>query len=74
MPMKRSSESLTGDRGFLIQSLTKTLCSSPEEAHTDCKGQTHFHQEDDTGIKSGRSAAPGVWMVNSCITLYLFDI
>ncbi|XP_051265713.1 DNA-binding protein RFX6 [Dicentrarchus labrax] len=50
MPMKRSSESSTRDGVFLIHSLTKTLCSSPEE--TDFNKQTHFHQEDDSGIKS----------------------
>ncbi|KAE8286564.1 DNA-binding protein RFX6 Regulatory factor X 6 [Larimichthys crocea] len=50
MPMKRSSESSAGDGVFLIHSLTKTLCSSPEE--TDFDKQTHFHQEDDSGIKS----------------------
>ncbi|XP_033505102.1 DNA-binding protein RFX6 [Epinephelus lanceolatus] len=52
MPMKRSSESSARDGVFLIHSLTKTLCSSPEETRTDFKGQTHFHQEDDSGIKS----------------------
>ncbi|KAM9339021.1 DNA-binding protein RFX6 [Symphorus nematophorus] len=50
MPMKRSSESSARDGVFLIHSLTKTLCSSPEE--TDFNKQTHFHQEDDSGIKS----------------------
>ncbi|XP_027140452.1 DNA-binding protein RFX6 isoform X2 [Larimichthys crocea] len=50
MPMKRSSESSARDGVFLIHSLTKTLCSSPEE--TDFDKQTHFHQEDDSGIKS----------------------
>ncbi|XP_035534912.1 DNA-binding protein RFX6 [Morone saxatilis] len=50
MPMKRSSESSTRDGVFLIHSLTKTLCSSPGE--TDFNKQTHFHQEDDSGIKS----------------------
>lgn len=58
MPMKRNSESST--REFLIHSLTKTLCSSPEETHTDFNGRTHFHQEDDSGIKSGKEAAAGV--------------
>lgn len=53
MPMKRSSEGSARDGVFLIHSLTKTLCSSPEETHTDFNGQTHFHQEDDSGIKSG---------------------
>ncbi|KAG8011508.1 DNA-binding protein RFX6 [Nibea albiflora] len=48
--MKRSSESSARDGVFLIHSLTKTLCSSPEE--TDFNKQTHFHQEDDSGIKS----------------------
>ncbi|XP_067427672.1 DNA-binding protein RFX6-like [Thunnus thynnus] len=52
MPMKRSSESSARDGVFLIHSLTKTLCSSPEETRTDFNGQTHFHQEDDSGIKS----------------------
>ncbi|XP_076613224.1 DNA-binding protein RFX6 [Chaetodon auriga] len=50
MPMKRSSESSARDGVFLIHSLTKTLCSSPED--TDFNKQTHFHQEDDSGIKS----------------------
>lgn len=54
MPMKRSSESSGRDGVFLIHSLTKTLCSSPEEIHTDFNGQTHFHQEDDSGLKSGK--------------------
>ncbi|XP_054474931.1 DNA-binding protein RFX6 [Anoplopoma fimbria] len=52
MPMKRSSESSARDGVFLIHSLTKTLCSSPEEIRTDFNGRTHFHQEDDSGIKS----------------------
>ncbi|XP_045916336.1 DNA-binding protein RFX6 [Micropterus dolomieu] len=52
MPMKRSSEGSARDGVFLIHSLTKTLCSSPEETRTDFNGQTHFHQEDDSGIKS----------------------
>ncbi|KAF3850206.1 hypothetical protein F7725_019925 [Dissostichus mawsoni] len=52
MPMKRSSESSDRDGVFLIHSLTKTLCSSPEETHTDFHGQTLFHQEEDSGIKS----------------------
>lgn len=56
MPMKRSSESSGRDGVFLIHSLTKTLCSSPEEIHTDFNGQTHFHQEDDSGVKSGNGA------------------
>ncbi|KAL6096166.1 rfx6 [Pungitius sinensis] len=50
MPMKRSSESSARDGVFLIHSLTKTLCSSPEE--TLYMGRTHFHQEEDSGIKS----------------------
>ncbi|KAM9840651.1 DNA-binding protein RFX6 [Aulostomus maculatus] len=50
MPMKRSSS--TGDSVFLIHSLTKTLCSSPEEINTEFNGQTQFHQEEDSGIKS----------------------
>lgn len=56
MPMKRSSESSGRDDVFLIHSLTKTLCNSPEEIHTDFNGQTHFHQEDDSGLKSGKGA------------------
>ncbi|XP_044024909.1 DNA-binding protein RFX6 isoform X1 [Siniperca chuatsi] len=52
MPMKRSSESSATDGVFLIHSLTKTLGSSPEKTCTDFNGQTHFHQEDDSGIKS----------------------
>ncbi|XP_039980938.1 DNA-binding protein RFX6 [Xiphias gladius] len=52
MPMKRSSESSGRDGVFLIHSLTKTLCSSPEETHTDFNGRTHLAQEDDSGIKS----------------------
>ncbi|XP_074472221.1 DNA-binding protein RFX6 [Sebastes fasciatus] len=52
MPMKRSSESSAGDGVFLIHSLTKTLCSSPEDTHRDFKGQILFQQEDDSGIKS----------------------
>ncbi|KAI3364469.1 hypothetical protein L3Q82_011260 [Scortum barcoo] len=55
MPMKRSSESSARDGVFLIHSLTKTLCSSPEETRADFNKQTHFHQEDDSGIKSGPS-------------------
>lgn len=54
MPMKRSSESAARDGVFLIHSLTKTLCSSPEES--DLKKQAPFHQEDDSGIKSGNEA------------------
>ncbi|XP_036942304.1 DNA-binding protein RFX6 [Acanthopagrus latus] len=50
MPMKRSCDSSAGDGVLLIHSLTKTLCSSPEE--TDFNKQTDFHQEDDSGIKS----------------------
>ncbi|XP_035801987.2 DNA-binding protein RFX6 [Amphiprion ocellaris] len=52
MPMKRSSSSSVRDGVFLIHSFTKTVCSSPEETHTDFNGQTHVHQEDDSGIKS----------------------
>ncbi|XP_019964727.2 DNA-binding protein RFX6 [Paralichthys olivaceus] len=52
MPMKRSSESSGRDGAFLIHSLTKTLCSSPDGKHTDFDGQTLFPQEDDSGIKS----------------------
>lgn len=51
MPMKRTSDSSARDGLFLLQPLTKTLCSSPEE--TDFIEQTHSHQEDDSGIKSG---------------------
>lgn len=51
MPLKRSSESSAQDELFLIHSLTKSLCSSPEE--TDLKKQSLLHQEDDSGIKSG---------------------
>lgn len=54
--MKRSSESSARDGVFLIHSLTKTLCSSPEETRTDFNKQIHFHQEDDSGIKSGNEA------------------
>lgn len=64
MPMKRSIESSGGDGVFLIHSLTKTLCSSPEEIHTDFNGQTHFHQEDDSGVKSGNAATT---LSKSCI-------
>ncbi|XP_075315514.1 DNA-binding protein RFX6 [Odontesthes bonariensis] len=52
MPMKRSSESSARDDVFLIQSFSKTLCSSSEKTHSDFNGQTPFHQEDDSGIKS----------------------
>ncbi|XP_028253550.1 DNA-binding protein RFX6 [Parambassis ranga] len=52
MPMKRSSDSSARDGVFLLHSFTKTLCSSPEETHTDFNGRTHCHQEDDSGIKS----------------------
>ncbi|XP_038128730.1 DNA-binding protein RFX6 [Cyprinodon tularosa] len=52
MPMKRSSESSTRSEMFLIHSFTKTLRSSSEETHSDFNGQTPFHQEDDSGIKS----------------------
>ncbi|XP_068609929.1 DNA-binding protein RFX6 [Brachionichthys hirsutus] len=50
MPMKRSSDSSAGKGVFLIHSLTKTLCSSPEE--TNFNKAMHFHQEDESGIKS----------------------
>ena len=53
MPMKRSSESSARDEVFLIHSLNKTLCSSPEKALKDFNGQTELQQEDDSGIKSG---------------------
>ncbi|XP_071762956.1 DNA-binding protein RFX6 [Centroberyx gerrardi] len=52
MPMKRNSESSVRDGTFLIHSSAKTLCSSPVETHRDFIGQTHFQQEDDSGIKS----------------------
>nr|XP_043904644.1 DNA-binding protein RFX6 [Solea senegalensis] len=52
MPMKRSSDSSARDGVFLIHSLTKSLCSSPEGKHADFNGQTHIPQEDDSGIKS----------------------
>ncbi|XP_055362476.1 DNA-binding protein RFX6 isoform X2 [Betta splendens] len=48
MPMKRSSRNGL----FLIHSLAKTLCSSPEDMLTDFNGQTQFQQEDDCGVKS----------------------
>lgn len=51
MPLKRSSETSAQDQLILIRSLTKSLCSSPEE--TDLKRQSLLHQEDDSGIKSG---------------------
>ncbi|XP_068198787.1 DNA-binding protein RFX6 [Antennarius striatus] len=50
MSMKRSSDSSARKGVFLIHSLTKTLCSSPEE--TNFNKKTHFQQEDDSGIKS----------------------
>ncbi|XP_040920611.1 DNA-binding protein RFX6 [Toxotes jaculatrix] len=56
MPMKRSNESSGRDGVFLIHSLTKNLCSSPEETLTDFNGQTHFPQEDDSGIKSAEDS------------------
>ncbi|XP_029352939.1 DNA-binding protein RFX6 [Echeneis naucrates] len=52
MPMKRSSDSSGRDGVFLIHSLTKTLCSPPEETHRDFNGRTQFPLEDDSGIKS----------------------
>ncbi|XP_041831244.1 DNA-binding protein RFX6 [Melanotaenia boesemani] len=52
MPMKRSSGSSSRESVFLIHSFSKTLCSSPEETHSDFNGQMLFHQEDDSGIKS----------------------
>ncbi|XP_050927702.1 DNA-binding protein RFX6 [Lates calcarifer] len=54
--MKRSSDSSGRDGVFLIHSLTKTLCSSPEETHADFNGQTHIPQEDDSGIKSAEDS------------------
>lgn len=66
MPMKRSS----GGHGvYLIHSLTKTLCSSPEEIHTDFNGQTHFHQEDDSVLKSGKGATS---VINVMLGFYCF--
>ncbi|CAG00146.1 unnamed protein product, partial [Tetraodon nigroviridis] len=50
MPLKRSSETSAQDELFLIHSLTKSLCSSPEEAHLEKRSL--LHQEDDSGIKS----------------------
>ncbi|XP_026174728.1 DNA-binding protein RFX6 [Mastacembelus armatus] len=52
MPMKRSNEGSGRDGVFFIHSLTKTLCGSPQEIHTDFNGQTQFHQEDDSAVKS----------------------
>ncbi|TWW69174.1 DNA-binding protein RFX6 [Takifugu flavidus] len=46
MPQKRSSETSAQDEVFLIHSLSKSLCGSPEE--TGLKK----HQEEDSGIKS----------------------
>lgn len=54
MQMKGSSESSARDGSFLFQSFTKTFCSSPKEMHSDLSGQTHFQQENDAGIKSGK--------------------
>ncbi|XP_032440558.1 DNA-binding protein RFX6 [Xiphophorus hellerii] len=51
MPMKRSSESSARGNMFLIHSFAKTLQNSPE-INSDFNGQTTFHQEDDSGIKS----------------------
>lgn len=59
MPMKRnSSNSDASVRNglLLIQSLTRTLCESAEDKHTDLNGQTQFSREDDSGIKSGNKA------------------
>ncbi|XP_034018353.1 DNA-binding protein RFX6 [Thalassophryne amazonica] len=55
MPMKRHRETSAGDGALLIHSLTKTVCSSPEETRTHFNGLTHFHQEEDSGIKSENS-------------------
>lgn len=57
MPLKRSSEASAQDEVLLIHSLTKSLCSSPEEA--DLKKQSLLHQEDDSGIKSGNLRSTG---------------
>lgn len=54
MPMKRSSESSARGDMFLIHSFAKSLQNSPE-INSDFNGQTTFHQEDDSGIKSGKS-------------------
>lgn len=74
--MKRSSESAARDGVFLIQSLTKTLCSLPEES--DLKKQASFHQEDDSGIKSGNKAGvqvyccPETLIINASLINMLF--
>ncbi|XP_025754988.1 DNA-binding protein RFX6 isoform X3 [Oreochromis niloticus] len=54
--LSNSSESSTRDGVFLIHSLTRTLCNSPKETCSDFNGQTHFHQEDDCGIKSAEES------------------
>ncbi|XP_024912584.1 DNA-binding protein RFX6 [Cynoglossus semilaevis] len=59
MPMKRnSSNSDASVRNglLLIQSLTRTLCESAEDKHTDLNGQTQFSREDDSGIKSAEDS------------------
>lgn len=63
MPLKRSSGASAQDQLFLIHSLTKSLCSSPEE---DLKKQSLLAQEDDSGIKSGNLAStPGFFFPQS---------
>lgn len=57
MPMKRSSDTSARDAVFLIHPFTKTLCSSPEGTHADFNGRMSFHQEDDSGIKSGNGSS-----------------
>ncbi|XP_076024141.1 DNA-binding protein RFX6 [Genypterus blacodes] len=52
MPMKRNNESSAREGVFLIHSLNKTLVSSKEDNRTHLNGHTHFHQEEDFGIKS----------------------
>lgn len=76
--MKRSSESSCDrdDRVFLIRSLTKTLCGSPEETHRDFNGQTRFAQEDDSGIKSGKRAKTLrlFCLINALIWSFLYSL
>lgn len=64
MPQKRSSEASAQDEVFLIHSLSKSLCGSPEE--TGLKK----HQEEDSGIKSGNLGSTGVFdLLYQSITL-----
>lgn len=51
MPMKRSGDS--SPRGDMF--FSHALCGSPQITCSDFKDQTHFLQEDDSGIKSGKS-------------------